>query len=149
MSSPAKPADVRFYFDADVLGVAKVLAQLRPDITFPGDPGAIIHRRERPPCPVSGPEVPDTQWIPVVAREGWLIVTRDSRIQEHRAEVQAVIEHHAKMVALGGKEARNTWEQLEVIFSQWRQFEKLATEEGPFIHVCTRSGLRRVDLDGS
>ena len=50
------------------------------------------------------------------------------------------------MVALGGKDARNTWEQLEVIFRQWRQLEKLTSEEGPFIHVATRSGLRRVDL---
>jgi hypothetical protein len=47
VSPKTKPADVRFYFDADVLGVAKVLAQLRPDITYPGDPGAIIHRRQR------------------------------------------------------------------------------------------------------
>jgi hypothetical protein len=44
----AKPANVRFYFDADVLGLAKALANLRPDITFPGDPGGLIHRRRRP-----------------------------------------------------------------------------------------------------
>jgi hypothetical protein len=31
----AKPATVRFYFDADLLGLAKVLASLRNDITHP------------------------------------------------------------------------------------------------------------------
>jgi hypothetical protein len=30
---------VRFYFDADVLGLAKVMVQLRSDVTYPGDPG--------------------------------------------------------------------------------------------------------------
>lgn len=43
-----RPAAVRFYFDADVLGLAKVVCSLRPDCTFPGDPGAEIQRR--PSC---------------------------------------------------------------------------------------------------
>jgi hypothetical protein len=30
-----KPATVRFYIDADILGLAKVLASLRADITYP------------------------------------------------------------------------------------------------------------------
>ena len=36
---PIKPALVRFYFDADVLGLAKVIDKLRADITYPGDAG--------------------------------------------------------------------------------------------------------------
>jgi hypothetical protein len=42
---------VRFYVDADVLGLGKLLAGLRNDPTHPGDPGAVIHKRQRPPCP--------------------------------------------------------------------------------------------------
>jgi PIN like domain len=41
----------------------------------------------------------------VVAREGWLIVTRDSRIQDHQAEIDAVRLNGARMVVLAGKEA--------------------------------------------
>jgi hypothetical protein len=37
-----KPAVVRYYFDADILGLAKVVAGLRTDITYPGDPGVVI-----------------------------------------------------------------------------------------------------------
>lgn len=37
-----KPAEVRFYIDADILGVGHVLAGLRPDVTYPGDPGAVV-----------------------------------------------------------------------------------------------------------
>lgn len=38
-----KPAEVRFYVDADLLGLARVLSDLRADVTYPGDPGAIVH----------------------------------------------------------------------------------------------------------
>ena len=44
--SRVKPAQVDFYVDADVLGLARVLARLRSDVTYPGDPGAEIHKRE-------------------------------------------------------------------------------------------------------
>lgn len=33
-----KPADVRFYFDADILGLAKLIAGLRSDVTYPAIP---------------------------------------------------------------------------------------------------------------
>jgi hypothetical protein len=114
VTQAVRPAEVRFYFDADVLGLAKVVAGLRNDATYPGDPGATIHRRARPACLISDAATPDRVWIPEVAGQGWLIITRDSRIQDHRAEVLAVREHGAKMVALTGKDARSTWQQLEV-----------------------------------
>lgn len=147
MSRKNKPADVRFYFDADVLGLAKVVAQLRPDVTYPADPGGVVHRRRRPPCPVTSPRELDTAWIPIVAGAGWLIITRDSRIQDHRAEVAAVKEHGAKLVALTGKEALGRWQQLEVLLCQWRSIEPLATKPGPFIFSATRTSLRSVPLD--
>jgi hypothetical protein len=108
---PAKPATVRFYFDADVLGLAKKVAELRSDVTYPGDAGGIVHRRRRPPCPVTSTTTLDTVWIAEVARRGWLIITRDSRIQHHRAELAAVRAHDARMVALAGDEAVGTWNQ--------------------------------------
>ena len=60
MSHPVLPgrprtypaATVRFYLDADVLGLAKVLVQLRNDMTYPGDPGGVVHKRRRAACPV-------------------------------------------------------------------------------------------------
>ncbi|HEX6388592.1 MAG TPA: hypothetical protein VFZ89_04070 [Solirubrobacteraceae bacterium] len=147
MSPRTKPADVRFYFDADVLGLAKVLVQLRPDITYPGDPGGVVHRRRRPACPITSPATLDVDWIPAVAKAGWLIITRDSHIQDHRAEIAAVRENAGKMVALAGREALNTWNQLEVLFTQWRAIEPLADRDGPFIYAATRSGLRTIVLD--
>jgi len=52
---PAKPADVRFYFDADILGLAKILVQVRADVTIPETPaaqciaGLVLRARSRRP----------------------------------------------------------------------------------------------------
>jgi hypothetical protein len=51
------------------------------------------------------------------------------------------------MVALAGKDARSTWQQLEVFMRQWRGIEDLAESSGPFIWRATRSGMSRVMLD--
>jgi hypothetical protein len=143
---PAKPATVRFYFDADVLGLAKRVAELRSDATYPGDPGAVVHRRRRPPCPVTSTTTLDTVWIPEVARRGWLIITRDSRIQHHRAELAAVREHGARLVALAGDEAVGVWNQLEVLMCRWRAIEALLVEPAPFVYRATRTTLKAVQI---
>jgi hypothetical protein len=143
---PPRPADVRFYFDEDVLGLAKVVGALRPEVTYPGDPGAVIFRRDRPPCPIPA-GAKDPQWIPFVAQKRWLIVTRDSNIQRRRAEVAAVRDNGARMVAIAGSDARGTWEQLEVLVVNWRRIQSWADEPGPFIYSVTRTGTPRlVDL---
>src|ERR1700742_3748991 len=142
-----RPAQVRFYVDADVLGLGKLLAGLREDVTYPGDKGALIHRRQRPPCPIADPATQDTNWIPEVARRGWLIVTRDSRIAENRNEIATVREHSAKMVALNQQDARTKWGQLEVFMTQWRRIEALVTEPGPFIWRTSRTAMTRIPLN--
>ncbi|GIF25029.1 hypothetical protein BJ973_007287 [Actinoplanes tereljensis] len=145
--SRVKPAEVTYYLDADVLGLAHLLATLRADLTYPGDPGRLIHKRERPPCPIASPHAKDTEWIPVVARNRWLIISRDRHIQENRREIVAVRDNGARMVALSGRDARGTFEQLEIVMSQWRSFTDLLTKPGPFIYTATRTSLKAVSLD--
>lgn len=142
-----KPAQVRFYFDSDILGLGKFVSRLRSDCTFPGDPGAIIHKRQRPPCSITNTAVDDTDWIPAVTAQGLVIVTRDSKIQRRHAEIHAVSEHNARMVALVSKDAKTAWDQLEVFMIQWRRIETLTEQTGPFIYRASRSRLSPVSLD--
>lgn len=146
MSQP-RPLAPRFYFDADVLGLAKLVCQERADCTYPGDPGGRIKKRLRPPCIITTPATKDPVWIPAVAAQGWLIVTRDKEIQGNRAEIDAVRDHGAKMVNLASQDAKNTWAQLEVLMTRWREIETLVDQPGPFIYIASRKGrLRPVDL---
>ena len=62
-----RATQVRFYVDADILGLGKLLGSLRNDVTYPGEAGAVIHQRRREPCPIARPDVLDTDWIPEVA----------------------------------------------------------------------------------
>jgi hypothetical protein len=141
-----RAAQVRIYVDADMLGLGKILASLRNDVTYPGDPGAVIHRRQGLPCPVTSPDVLDTDWIPEVAGRGWLIVTRDSMITQNRNEITAVRENKAKMVALNQRDAQTKWGQLEVFMTQWRRIEALISEPGPFIWRASRTAMTSIPL---
>jgi hypothetical protein len=64
----------------------------------------------------------------------------------NRAEIAAVRDNSARMVALAGREAIGTWAQLEVLFTQWRRIEALIGEPGPFIYSATRTTFRLIDL---
>jgi hypothetical protein len=142
-----RAAQVRIYIDADILGLGKILWALRNDVTFPGDPGAVVHKRQRPKCPIESPDVLDTDWIPEVAARGWLIVTRDSMIIQNRNEITAVRENKAKMVALNQRDAQTKWGQLKVFMTQWRRIEALIAERGPFIQRVSRTAITSISLD--
>ncbi|MDQ6950009.1 MAG: hypothetical protein M3256_28140 [Actinomycetota bacterium] len=139
-------AEVRFYVDADTLGLAHILAGLRADVTYPGDPGQTIKRRQRPACPIVDTDVDDDVWIPEVARRGWLILTRDKAIDRRPGEKQAVLRHAAKLVTIASNEVLDNWRMLEIVMSQWRQIEGLTDLPGPFIYTVTRTGLAPIDL---
>jgi hypothetical protein len=134
-----RPARVRFYFDADVLGLAKLVANIRPDVTYPGDPGGEVRRRVRPPCVITDPATPDLVWIPQVAREDWSIVSRDRHINAYPAERDAVIAYNAKMFTIASDEKLDTWHQLEILMTRWRDIERLSEQPGPFIYALYRT----------
>ena len=143
----AKAADVRFYIDADILGLGKLLGTVRNDVTYPGFSGGDkLFGRIRPTCPIASTEVSDEVWIPETARHGWLIITRDSAIQENKAEVAAVRDSGARMVALVGNDARTTWDQLHVVMRRWDRIEQCLAEPGPFIYAVGKASFRRVNL---
>ncbi|HEX4723984.1 MAG TPA: hypothetical protein VH333_15815 [Pseudonocardiaceae bacterium] len=88
----------------------------------------------------------DCDWLPRVAAENWLIISRDRHIQGHTAEIAAVREHGARMITLSGDQAKTKFAQLEIVMCQWRAIERHLEEPGPFICRATRSGLREIEL---
>ena len=130
---------VRYYVDADTLGLAKVMVALRWDVTYPGDPGGTIKRHARPACPITATNVDDDVWIPEVASSGWAIISRDKKISRRPAELRAIQTAGAKMFAIASDEKLDVWRQLEVLFCNWRKIEELRETPGPYIYKLTRT----------
>lgn len=138
---------VRYYVDADTLGLAHAMASLRSDVTYPGDPGGMIHRKPRPPCVVTETRTPDEVWIPVVGREGWSVITRDARILRRPHELGLVRDHAVRMFTITSREKMHNWDLLEVVMCNWRRIEELSLVPGPFVYTMTRTALAKFDLD--
>lgn len=134
---------IRFYLDADLLGVAKILVQVRADVTYPGDPGGPAPDGSvRPRCLVQ-PGEKDVDWIGRVTQNGWVIISRDRHIRHRPAERAALGEAGARVLCLDPRHSLNKWQQLELIVTQWRRFEEIADCPGPWLYTVTRTTLRR------
>lgn len=118
--------------------------QVRADVTFPGDPGGRgTDGLMRPPCPIH-PGAKDRDWIPVVAENGWTILTRDRHIRSRADEVREVKRHKARVITLDGRHPLNKWLELEIVVTQWRKIEEMADLPGPWAYTASRTQLRKV-----
>ncbi len=135
---------IRFYFDADVIGLGKLIVQVRPDVTYAGDRGGVgIDRRPRPPSPII-PSVPDPDWIPKVAAMGWLVITRDRHMLSRPAERQEIVQSGARHIRLDPSRGQlSKWDQLEILMIRWRSIEAIADQAGPWVYSASRSRLRK------
>lgn len=132
----------RWYFDANITGVGKILSRARDDVTWPGDSGERQgpSRRWLPPSPVDSSDVADEIWIPTVTNAGMTIVTRDRHIRTRLREIQAVRQSGARIFAVSQSGQLNRWDLLEVIVSRWRDMEEtVRSTRGPWIFTVTRA----------
>lgn len=140
-------ARASWYFDADTVGLGKLLRDVRPDVTWPGDNGQRAKPRLRlPPCVIQDKDTADEVWIPKVTAAGLAIVTRDKHIQTRTAEINAVLASRARMFAITSAEQLNAWGLLEVFVTSFRAMVRAAAEPGPYIYSVARSGIRKLDL---
>ena len=139
-----KSATLRYYFDADILGLAKIVASLRADSTYPGAPAGVVRKQIRPACIITVLKTADTVWIPAVANAGMVAITRDSAIMRHPKERNAVVKSGARLFALHPDEAVTVWSQLELLMFKWRKIEEIARQPGPYMYRISRNSIRRM-----
>lgn len=124
-----------------------MLASIRTDVTYPGFAGERRYGRELPPCPITATDTDDEVWIPIVAREGWTILTRDQAIQNRTAEKDAVLRHGAKMFAIASPGQLRTWDLLRITRRHREAIEASCEREGPVIYRMTLTQLTEVELE--
>jgi hypothetical protein len=89
-----------------------------------------------------GPETEDTDWIPVVARAGWIVLTRDRAIKRRKLERQAVIEGPLKYFSIGSSNAA-LLTHVTVVGNHLLSIRALAQfMPAPFIVTMTLQDLR-------
>lgn len=112
--------EVRFFVDEDLAGVGLGLMQLRNDVvTGSHEPVLFIPRR-------------DEQWIPEVAKRGWVVITADRHIRTRHYEATAAIEHALLCVCLrpAGSSALR-WDYVRLLAAHWEAVESMCGGEGP------------------
>lgn len=107
--------------DESALGLGKLLAGIRDDVTFAGH--------------LDLPEIPlgtiDVVWMPIVAARGWVAIRRDRRIQTRPLEVRVFSEVGLRTVWLGGKKDMRSYQQLDLVIRHWQALEDRREELGP------------------
>ena len=55
------------------------------------------------------PDAADTEWLPRIGRDQWILITRDDRVRFNPAELAALKQHRVGAFFLGGK-GRSRWD---------------------------------------
>ena len=76
-----------------------------------------------------------------------MILTSDQHIRSRRAELKAVVDSGARLVAVvasSPNERLNNFGILEIVMINWRRIEALEQLPGPYVYTASRSGLTKV-----
>lgn len=139
-----KSRKAQWYFDADPIGVGRVLAAAGVHVTWPGDDGTRGGRPHLPASPIDRTDIGDDVWIGAVTRAGMSIITRDRRIATRTSEVDAVIASRARVFALTVTADNDLWSLVRLVAIRWPGIERRALVPGPFIMSVTWTGIRQL-----
>ena len=86
------------------------------------------------------PDSPDTEWLPIVSAQGWIVLTKDENIGRNPLEVKAMAASNAKVFALVS--GNLTTAQMRSIFvDAIEKIDKFATgNQAPFIAKVYKNG---------
>lgn len=83
---------------------------------------------------------PDDEWMAVVGKRGWIVLTHDKRFHKSEATLAAVRQHSVRCLYLDGG-ALGTWDKF-VLFARCasRVTTIIAKENPPYIYRLHNSG---------
>lgn len=133
----ADPRPIRYFVDESLMGLAKALPILRPDVTGCGHPRG-AHGI------VAGTK--DLDWISVIAERGWITIGRDAKLRTRPEEAVAVRSARLRIVRLGGRRDLSSWGYASLLVRRWDDIEEFSTAnpDGPWFLRVTSSGVRHM-----
>jgi PIN like domain len=129
---------IRWYADESVLGVGKLLARERDDVAYPGHAA----------IPAIRPGALDTEWMPTVARRGWIVFHRDRRIRTRPAELEIFRSAGLRAVWFAGRKDLSPHDQLALLLRHWARLEHEVNRlgAGPWALNLVETGLKEFRL---
>jgi predicted nuclease of predicted toxin-antitoxin system len=89
----------------------------------------------------AGRAATDPEIIQAVAQNGWVLVTRDKRIERRPAEIKAIKDSAAKCIVLIQRVNLTRWDMLQRLVCSWEEIEGIVDSiVGPFILKLYRRG---------
>lgn len=132
---PAAAQTPRWFVDENSIGVAKALAYVRGDVTWPGAADG--------PVP-SG--AADTTWLPIIGQADLVVLTRDKRIRSRPLERRALLDHGVRACFLTSGGSLDLFGQLRLWLRYWDDIETLVADRpAPWLASVTRTGVRIFD----
>ncbi len=93
-------------------------------------------------------QIPDSEWIPIVAQHGWVAITSNRKIRTNPIEGDASRSSGARIVCVHDPRGDlSTWNKMRMLMLHWEPVERYVEEHpaGPWWLSVTRSGLRVLD----
>jgi hypothetical protein len=116
---------VQYVIDENLVRVGRAFAGLRDDMAVVGDP----------PITNDLPQgVLDPDWIPLVGRRAWIMITDDRGLRTRPNEAALALEYELKVIHLYGIGHARPWVQAVHLLSRWRSVEAFVGEHpvGPW-----------------
>lgn len=131
---PFDPGTIRYFVDEDLAGVGLSLMAARNDVVL-GSHEPVKHL-----VPAK-----DSDWIPVVARFGWVVLTNDKHIRTRPHEAPVADQHGLRCahVAPSARDA-NRWDFVRLIASRWDSIAALLDRQGPIWLSVTSRRVREL-----
>jgi hypothetical protein len=88
------------------------------------------------------PDAADTDWLPQIGRDEWILLTRDDRVRFNPAELAALKQHRVGAFFLGGK-GRSRWDIIQQVVRNWMRMNELADKTSrPFAFRVPPQGTK-------
>lgn len=132
---PRRLRDVRFYVDEDIIGFGYAMMWARTDTVTCG--AEIVED-------ILPRQIPDSNWIPVVAANGWIAITGNREIRESPVEAPVAHAAAARIVCIHDKRGvLATWDKVIQLARSWNQVSTFIDVHptGPWWLSVTPSGM--------
>lgn len=120
----------RIFFDASLIGVARVLERHDDGIIYPGHP-EWLHSQD----------VADEVWLRYVGERGWCAILRDKRIRYRLPQQAALQAYRVRAVVIATSRNLSVEENAALLLRHWDYIKESLDDPPSYMHL-TQAGLK-------